>query len=86
MVDVGQKEGGASPPKPIFGLKSPQPENTNNSNSEDGSGGMVKVVGTRGWERAHPSRYAARKIHNRKGTNPRVQMVNLQDYRDRGWR
>ena len=47
---------------------------------------MVMVVGTRGgWERAHPRRNPARRTHNRKGTNPQVQMVNLQECWGSGW-
>ena len=48
---------------------------------------MVMVVGTcgGGWERAYPSRYPARRIHNRKGTDPQVQMVDLQECCGSGW-
>ena len=44
------------------------------------------VVGTGvAWERAHPSRYPARRIHNRKGTDPQDQMVDLQEWWGSGW-
>ena len=47
---------------------------------KNGSGGMIMVVETGGgWERAHPRRYPARRIHNRKGTDPQVRMVDLQE-------
>ena len=64
-VEVGWK-GGASPPKPILGSKNSCLEKPNNSSSEDGSGGMVVVGRNGGGERAHPSRYLARRGHNRK--------------------
>ena len=64
-VEVGWK-GGASPPKPILGSKNSCLEKPNNSSSEDGSGGMVVVGWNGGGERAHPSRYLARRGHNRK--------------------
>ena len=47
---------------------------------------MVVVVGTWGGrERARPSRYLARRIHNRKGTDPQVQMVDLRVCWGSGW-
>ena len=78
MVEVGPNNLGASPPKPMLGSKSSQPGKTKSLpvarwEWRDGSGGWD--VG--GWERAHPSRSPARRIHNRKGTDPQVQMVDL---------
>ena len=47
---------------------------------------MIMVGETGGGEeRAHPSRYSVRKTHNRKGTNPQVQVVDLQECWRSGW-
>ena len=86
MVEVEPNNRGASPPKPMLGSKSSQPGKTKNLQPgrwerRDGNDGWD--VG--GWERAHPSRYPARRIHHRKGTDLQVQMVDLRECWGSGW-
>ena len=86
MVEVRPNNRGASPPKPMLGSKSSQPGKTKQLQLggwewRDGNGSWD--VGR--WKRAHPSRYPARRIHNRKGADLQVQLVDLQECCGSGW-
>ena len=76
MVEVGRRGEGASPPRPILGSKRSCPDKQLTPTQNMGAAGCGGGLGRAG-ERAHPSRCPARSGHNRKGTKPQVQMVNL---------
>ena len=86
MVEVGPNNRGASSPKPMLGSKRSQPGNQIATTQKMGVAGWWWWLGRgRGWERVHSSRYPARRIHNRKGTDLQVPMVDLQECWGSGW-
>ena len=82
MVEVGCRGEVASPPRPIVGSKRPYPEK-NYFQLRIEAAGCGCGLGETG-ERVHSSRCPARSGHNRKGTKPHVQMVNLEKCYGRG--
>ena len=77
---------------PNIGSKGPEPGSlkgikTKNTISEkEKQCGMAEVGGGMEEERTNPDRYSFRKVRNRKGTHPLVDIVNLPKCRRRGWR
>lgn len=76
MVEVGRKEGRASPPKPILGSKISHPEKITPTQNV-GVAGCGGGLGRKG-ERAHQSRCPAQRGHTWKGSESHVEMANPQ--------